>query len=153
MPRLSKYELYGHQLQEHAPESTITGILQIRRYRCTKLKEEVGKLFESTNKAITLQSLTINTNTTPMSIRRVLQTLEKENLIHFLPSLKAYVRCTRPIRVEQGRCHSFAVCEKCQRVKEFIHKKHVHPKIQGFKSFGNKHEWSGLCFSCYIDTR
>ena len=156
MPRRSsRFELYGHDLQEHATESTITAVMQIRGYRCTKLREAIGKLFDEKTKAITLQELTANTNTTSTSVHRVLKVLEKENLIHLISNLKAYIRCTKPIRVEvieKNRCHSFAVCEKCHRVREFIHKKHSHPKVQGFKRFHSKHEWSGLCFSCYIES-
>lgn len=149
MPRPSKFEIYGHELLEHAPESNITAILQIRGYRCTKLREAIGKCYDGPQKPITLQELAAATNSSLISVTRVVKMLEKERLLHRIDTLKAYAPCIKPIRKEPARCHSFAICSRCKWMKEFIHEKHAHPKVSGFQMFEGKHEWSGLCLSCY----
>lgn len=139
------------KLREKAPESTFTGFLQIDGYSCTKVREAIAELMENHLRAYTVPELISKTGISRASFTRNLPILLKKRLIHFSPSLNAYFSCQKLFK-SKGRdpltCHSFAICQTCKHVEEFIHTKHAHPRLRRIGNLKTDHEWLGLCSTC-----
>lgn len=139
------------KLREKAPESISTGFLQLDGYSCTKVREAMAALMENNRRAYTIPDLIVETDLSRASLYRNLPILLKKRLVHFSPTLNAYFCCQKLFK-SKGRlattCHSFAVCQTCKHVEEFIHTKHAHPKLRHIKNLKTDHEWLGLCSDC-----
>ncbi len=139
------------RMKEKAPESTLTGFLQIKGYSCTSVREAIAAVFGPGLKAYSVSELSKITGFPRMTLYRNLNLLTEQRLIHFSPSINSYFACQKPAK-SKGRlsstCHSFAICEKCKHVEEFVHVKHAHPRTRRVGNLKADHEWLGLCSSC-----
>lgn len=144
MPRYSNEEM-----KEYAPKTVSVGFLQIKHYRCTQEREAIAKILESNRRIFTAKELAILSKLTPKTVHRILKTFEKEDLCHFSPRFKGYFACQKLMQSRRKKsCHSYAICKNCKKVSEWVHEKHLHPRVNSFKLDEHLHEWLGLCESC-----
>lgn len=144
MPRYATDEI-----KETFARTFCMSLLQLHHYRCTQERESVAEVLESEKKAFTIAELKKQTGLAKKTIYRIIETFGKENLIHYSPSLKGYFVCQslKGFR-KRGYCHSYGACKKCNRINEFVHYKHAHPRLKWFKIEVQLHEWPGLCDTC-----
>lgn len=120
-------------------------------YKCTPERDTVATALDESRKALTVLELKEETDLPRMTLHRILKTFQKEKLVHRSPTFNAYFACRRLMQARRRTaCHSFAVCEKCKKVQEFVHEKHAHPKFTNFRVQTNEHEWLGLCATCKL---
>ncbi len=89
-----------------------------------------------------------------MSVYRILEFLESEQLVHKLTSANKYVACSH-IACDHGhQVPQFLICGKCQSVKEIaitktiIDELDVQVKKAGYKLMNSQLELDCLCNSC-----
>ncbi|WP_053981606.1 Fur family transcriptional regulator [Marinagarivorans algicola] len=66
-----------------------------------------------------------NTSMPPMSVYRILDFLESEQLAHKLSSTNKYVACSHITCSHGHNVPQFLICGKCQSVKEIAISKHI----------------------------
>ncbi|MBU1016184.1 transcriptional repressor [Patescibacteria group bacterium] len=91
-----------------------------------------------------------NIRSNVVTIYRVLDVFEELGIAHRIHTKEGYVRCD--FELKRG-CHYFAVCDKCGRTSEFLHKdpcflKKIIPKNLPLKNLKHITEVSGTCQQC-----
>lgn len=135
------------RIKEKAPESMLTGFLQIDGYSCTKVREAMATLMENHLRAYSIQELVSETGISRASLYRNLPILVTKRLIHHSPTLDVYFCCQKMFKGKNS-CHSYGICQKCKHVEEFVHAKHTHPRLRRIGNLKTDHEWLGLCSDC-----
>lgn len=89
-----------------------------------------------------------------VTVYRVLELFEALGIAHKVHTKEGYVRCD--FETKPG-CHSFAVCNTCGRVAEFINAacktETLVPKNLPFKNLKHLSEAAGLCNPCSLSTK
>lgn len=99
---------------------------------------------------IALQKYRINLDT--VTVYRIIQVLEKLDLVHKVHGVEGYIRC----EVKEGEvddCHHSFVCRKCKKVEEISGENldafiKTMEKLHRFKVEKHQLELSGLCKKC-----
>lgn len=90
----------------------------------------------------------------PMSVYRILQFLESEQLVHKLELQNKYIACSHIACTHPHEIPQFLICQQCQRVKEISVDKSVidllaqQVKQSGFKLVNPQFELECLCDDC-----
>ena len=98
-----------------------------------------------------LHKLSQKEQTAPPTVYRALEWLQKENLVHRIESLNAYLACHAHDGHHEGL---FAICQQCGGVKELSDKK-LEKQLMNFASKSGFHptrgmiEMVGLCAECH----
>jgi len=88
-----------------------------------------------------------------VTVYRVLDVLEKLNIVHRTHTKEGYVRCDF-----EGRngCHYFAICKKCGKSYEFLMGncgiKKIIPRNLPFKNLEHISEIAGICDYCNLES-
>lgn len=94
----------------------------------------------------------------PMSVYRILEFLESEDLVHKLSSTNKYVACSH---IDCGRVHEipqFLICSNCQRAKEIAISKNITDELgklvseAGYRLTNLQLELRCLCDDCSAST-
>lgn len=89
-----------------------------------------------------------------MSVYRILQFLESEQLVHKLSSTNKYVACSHIACNHAHQTPQFLICGKCQSVKEIAIAKRVIDELDqqvesvGYKLMSSQLELQCLCEAC-----
>ena len=129
-------------------------ILKRHDYKITAPRTAVLEVFASSDSPLSAYDVEGRIRkeipVTVVTIYRILEVFEKLGLVHRIHTKEGYIRCD--FEAEDG-CHYFAVCTKCGRATEFLHKKAclleaVVPENLHFKELGHIAEISGVCEKC-----
>ncbi len=89
-----------------------------------------------------------------MSVYRILDFLEGQQLVHRLNLANKYVACSHITGQHEHAASQFVICRQCQRVKEIDINDSVVQSLQqdvrdaGFEMDGQQLEINGLCENC-----
>lgn len=89
-----------------------------------------------------------------MSVYRILDFLESEQLVHKLSSANKYVACSHIACSHAHEIPQFLICGKCQRVKEIAIAKRIVEELDqqvadaGYKLMNSQLELQCLCDNC-----
>lgn len=89
-----------------------------------------------------------------MSVYRILDFLESEQLVHKLSSANKYVACSHIACSHSHEIPQFLICRKCQSVKEIAIAKDIIDELDnqvagaGYKLLNSQLELQCLCASC-----
>ncbi|NTS76483.1 transcriptional repressor [Catenovulum sp. SM1970] len=92
-----------------------------------------------------------------MSVYRMLDFLEKENLVHKLSSTNKYVGCAHITCCHTHQIPQFLICDKCNKVsevgiaKEIIGQLKENVESSGFQLHSQQLELHGICDKCLDD--
>jgi Fur family zinc uptake transcriptional regulator len=90
----------------------------------------------------------------PMSVYRILDFLESEQLVHKLSSANKYVACSHIACSHAHEIPQFLMCGKCQSVKEIAISKSIIDELDqqvtgaGYKLMNSQLELQCLCDNC-----
>jgi Fur family transcriptional regulator, zinc uptake regulator len=93
----------------------------------------------------------------PMSVYRILDFLESEQLAHKLSSANKYVACSHIACSHKHEIPQFLICAKCQSVKEIAIAKRIIEELDqqvvsaGYKLIDSQLELQCLCDKCLVD--
>jgi len=93
-------------------------------------------------------------NMPPMSVYRILDFLESEQLVHKLSSANKYVACSHIACDHTHQIPQFLICSSCQNVKEIAISKSIIDELDqqvidaGYKLTNSQLELQCLCESC-----
>ena len=138
-------------------------VLKARGYRITKPRQRVVDLLAETSAALSPYEIkekldTAGTHVDTVSIYRILECLEENNLIHRVLTTGKVRRCDLEqedhCHLEQvDHCHHNLVCRVCNAVQE-VHCPGLQPLIaavaaqSGFNIEQHHLEFSGVCRAC-----
>ena len=89
-----------------------------------------------------------------MSVYRILEFLESEQLVHKLKSTNKYVACSHIACEHSHEIPQFLICRSCQRVEEIAISKRIVDELDkqithaGYKLVNSQLELDCLCESC-----
>ncbi len=105
---------------------------------------EVADVYNSTSES----------NMPPMSVYRILDFLESEQLVHKLSSANKYVACSHIACDHKHQIPQFLICSSCQNVKEIAISKSIIDELDqqvvdaGYKLMNSQLELQCLCERC-----
>jgi Fur family transcriptional regulator, zinc uptake regulator len=91
-----------------------------------------------------------------MSVYRILDFLESEQLVHKLSSANKYIACSHIACTHAHEVPQFLICERCQTVKEIAISKSIISELDsqvrsaGYKLLNSQLELQCLCQPCSI---
>lgn len=142
-----RQQIYELILQADQPIGAYDLITQLQQMRLAESDESLPDKEGDHSKS------SLPKNVAPPTVYRSLEFLLKENLIHQLTSMNAYVPCCHP---RADHTAAFLICERCQRVQECSS-----IPVQEIMTFAKKDvgfcvtrsviELSGYCRDCAID--
>ena len=95
----------------------------------------------------------------PMSVYRMLEFLEEEQLVHKLDTTNKYIACSHITCAHDHGVPQFLICFSCRRVKEIRLDRELTDKLldtvskAGFQFASPKFELNCLCNNCASNTR
>jgi len=138
-------------VQQHCDENGL---------RLTNKRKQVLTLLLQSEKALSAYELvdsfkvTFSESIPAMSVYRILEFLEHEQMVHKLDSMNKYVACAH-ISCDSNHSHSqFLICEKCEKVKEVNLEGRAWQQLQktahdkGFLFIKPQLEMNCLCNDC-----
>lgn len=153
-------------MQTHKSQST-TNILRHAENHCksrgTRLTEKRRQVLSGlvkSNKALSAYELTdycrdeLGYQLPAMSVYRILEFLEGEDLVHRLHLAKKYVACSHIACDHQHELPQFLICKNCYRVQEISIKRSVMNSLNksvqdvGFNLASQQLEFDCLCGDC-----
>lgn len=93
-----------------------------------------------------------------MSVYRILDFLESEQLVHKLSSANKYVACSHIACSHKHEIPQFLICGRCQSVKEIAIAKSIIDELDhqvagaGYKLMNSQLELQCLCDSCLVSS-
>lgn len=126
-------------------------LLQKHNLKKTKPRVAILRLFAETNEPISAYQIQEKIADQGINITTVYRTLEPFvaiGLIHHLASLNSYYRCDPQILNQKAKGHhSFAICNNCHSVNEFVDPRHSQ-HLANFTCHQHIQEVIGLCVQC-----
>ena len=95
-----------------------------------------------------------NENLSAMSVYRMLEFLEKEQLVHKLNLAKKFVACSHIACDHEHAISQFLICDRCQKVQEIIIDKQVLREFEknvteaGYRLLSPQLEMTCICNDC-----
>ena len=95
-----------------------------------------------------------DTSMPPMSVYRILEFLESEQLVHKLSSTNKYVACSHIACDHAHEIPQFLICSNCQKVKEIAISRNIIEELDGqvanagYKLTNSQLELQCLCEAC-----
>jgi Fur family transcriptional regulator, zinc uptake regulator len=132
--------------------------------RLTEKRKKVLELLVTSNIPLSAYELADTYNkgsqaTMPvMSVYRILDFLESEQLVHKLTSTNKYVACSHIACSHAHQVPQFLICGKCQSVKEIaisqtiIHELDIQVREAGYQLLNSQLELQCICASCQTST-
>ena len=133
---------------------------QRRGVRLTDKRKQIFSRLITSGKALSAYELVdyyhdeYGENIPAMSVYRILEFLESENLVHKLSSSKKYIACSHIDCDHAHQTPQFLICQKCSRVKEVA----INPSFfdslkkdidtSGFQLLNTQIELNCICQSC-----
>ncbi len=153
-------------MQEHLSEGTTTvlqraeEICRSRGARLTDKRRQVLTGLLDSQKALSAYELTdycrdeLGYQLPAMSVYRILDFLESEDLVHRLNLAKKYVACSHIACDHEHELSQFLICKECYRVQEISINKSVMDSLNqsvdvvGFSLSSQQLEFDCLCGDC-----
>ncbi len=153
-------------MQEHLSEGTTTvlqraeEICRSRGARLTDKRRQVLTGLLDSQKALSAYELTdycrdeLGYQLPAMSVYRILDFLESEDLVHRLNLAKKYVACSHIACDHEHELSQFLICKECYRVQEININKSVMDSLNqsvdvvGFSLSSQQLEFDCLCGDC-----
>ena len=153
-------------MQEHLSEGTTTvlqraeEICRRRGARLTDKRRQVLTGLLDSQKALSAYELTdycrdeLGYQLPAMSVYRILDFLESEDLVHRLNLAKKYVACSHIACDHEHELSQFLICKECYRVQEISINKSVMDSLNqsvdvvGFSLSSQQLEFDCLCGDC-----
>jgi len=133
--------------------------------RTTSKRINVFSLLLPSKKALSayeiveLYKQTFNEPVPVVTVYRVLDFLERENLVHRLETANKFVACSHTSCDHQHPASQFLICKKCQKVKELSISQHKFDELKqtieqaGFHLLNPQIEMNCICEACYADIK
>ncbi|GIW21201.1 MAG: transcriptional repressor [Candidatus Sericytochromatia bacterium] len=133
-------------------------ILKDNGYKQTKPRQKVLEILDKSNESLSAYEISDKSGKKldVVTVYRVLETLEQNNLIHKVVSTGKYRKCYISEKSNLNKCHHNIICKNCGYIEEInCEGMNIIEKVissnSSFKIENHVLEFYGLCQNCKLD--